>query len=169
MSLERATSIVLAACGSLLEKLLHFSEGFRADVVFDSFGVRGGCLLRNTQSKQESIHNLMPTTGGFRQTGAFDCQFDGCVGLSHYQTVTLQTCHRSVCRHVADSEVRCQIDQPARAFPIHQVRDRFDVVLRKFRGVIVTRAFVQLPASFSTVHRLHLLQIVAVYLPCRYG
>lgn len=114
-------------------------QRFGADVMFNSLGVDGSDSLRDADGEQEMIHQLVPFLGLSSKAGPLFCQHDGPVWLGIDKPFLFETADDFCHRNMADCKSFGQIDDAAVPSKFLDFRDRFDIVLRSFGGVVLSR------------------------------
>lgn len=118
-----------------VEKLLHGGEGGRADVVFDTFGVRAGAVGWNAERFEKSDDSLVAEFGFGRKGASAGCEKNGAVGAGGDEAFALQALDSADHGDVGDTELAGDVGGAGFAVFSDQVGDSFDVILGAFLGM----------------------------------
>lgn len=127
---------------SLPNKPGHVFEGFRADVVLNSFGVRSRRLFSDSEGKQKLIDDLMSAETGVRQFSSALREFDWFVLFDLHQAVPLESPHGADDRDVTDAEMFGEVCDAAHIVFIDDFGDCFNVIFGKLRGMVIANSLV---------------------------
>ena len=132
----------------LCNRLFESVQRLLADMMLDAFGVDRRGLRINANRQQESINDFVTLADFSCQSLAFGRQRNGAIRLSFQQSLVLQAGHDAVHRYMADREFPRQVAGPARPIFGDDTVHRFNIVFRRFVGVIVPRAAKRIACFF---------------------
>jgi len=121
----------MARCRVTFER----NESFRADVVFNAFGVGLGNFLGDAETAQKRQYSFMPSPRFIRQPGAFVRQEYRAIGAGGDITISLQSGDGANDRNMSHAKAAGQIHGSRLSLSRGKIGDGLHVILRGFRGV----------------------------------
>ena len=105
-------------------------------MVFNAFCVNGGSDLVDSDCKKEAVHDRVAFATSGCKTLAFGGQGDRLIRGGRKQTLVRKPPDNPIDCHMADCKSLGKSRDTTRFVRIQDVRDRFDIVFRRFRCVI---------------------------------
>lgn len=132
---------------SLPYKPGHVFEGFRANVVLNSFGVRSRRLFSDSEGKQKLIDDLMAAETGVRQLSSAVREFEWFVLFDFHQAVALESPHGADDGDVTNAEVFGEVCDATHIVFIDDMSDGFNVVFGKLCGMVIANSLILMFAA----------------------